>query len=340
MKKLIYFTLGVAVMLASCSDDDDDSKWITLPSAGAKMTLQGGAGEANAENSVYVDFSANQQESIKRNSWHLAFNCGNDFGVFLNSTVIGRAKEAVGIDIKDVVSEETLAPYVSALSMVMSEGNASMDIVDNFDKSVSGTVIKEGKTYIYRTEDEAFSYYKVKVTRKDNNTYTVSYSLWNSSEVKSADVKKDTQYNTIGFSFTDAKTVVIEKPDWDIIWGRNTYKSAMAVGVPSAMADVVFINSKAGVKAAEIMKEDVAYNDFSEADLTTITLLSDVGAIGDKWRGTGGMPPKMALKTDRYYVIQDVAGNIYKLEFEAMGADDGGTRGYPQIKFDLVKEAQ
>lgn len=341
MKKLIYFALGLAVMFVSCSDDDDDGdqKWVTPPSTGATMTLNGGAGEANAENSVYVDFSANEQESVKRNSWHLAFNCGKDFGVFLNSTTIGRATEAVDVKIEDVISETDLAPYATKLEMAMG-GESSMEIVDNFDKAVNGTVIKEGKVYVYRTEDADLSFYKVKVTKKDDNTYTLSYALWNSSDVKSAEVKKDSKYNTIGFSFTDAKTVIIEKENWDIVWGRNTYESPMVPDKPSAMADIVFINNKAGVRAAEIMIEDIAYADYTEANLTSTTLSANVGTIGGNWRGTEGMPPVMSVKSDRYYIVQDIAGNVYKLKFLAIGGSDGATRGKPQIQFDLVKEAQ
>lgn len=342
MKKLFYFTLSLAAILASCSDsDDDDSKWVTPPSAGATMTLQGGAGEANAENSVFVDFSVNEQGSVKRNSWQLSFNCGSDFGVFLNSSTISRAKEAVGINLEDVLSEEKLEPYATALAMVMSDGNASMDIVDNFDKAVAGTVIKEGKVYIYRNEDADFGHYKIKVTKKDNNTYTVSYAKWNSSEVQTAEIKKDTKYSTIGFSLTDAKTIIVEKENWDIVWGRNTYESVMVPGVPSAMADVVFINSKAGVKAAEILEKDVAFASYSDSvNLKSTTLLSDIGVIGANWRGTVGMPPVMNIKADRYYIIQDIAGNVYKVKFLTIGGSDGATRGYPQIKFELVKEAK
>ena len=81
MKKIFFFTLGLAVMLTSCDGDDDNSKWITPPSTGATMTLNGGPGGVNAENSVFVDFSANEQDTVQRNSWHLSFNCGSEFGV-------------------------------------------------------------------------------------------------------------------------------------------------------------------------------------------------------------------------------------------------------------------
>lgn len=203
MKKLTYLTLSLAALLSACSSDDDDQKWVTPPHSGATMILSGGPGAENAENTVFVDLSANEQDSIKRNSWQLSFHCGSEFGVFLNSTTIGRAKEITGINMEDIIPEEELAPYATALAMTMGEGAASMDIVDDFDKSIAGSVIKDGKIYIYRNEKADFGYYKVKVTKKDENTYALSYAEWNSSEVKSAEIKKDTRYRTIGFSLTD-----------------------------------------------------------------------------------------------------------------------------------------
>ncbi len=341
MKKLAILGAIVCAICSSCKDNNDDKdKWITLPSAGSTMILQGGAGEAEAENSVFVDFSANTQTSIARRSWHLAFNCGEEFGVFMNSANISRAKEAINISVGDILSEDALKPYDSALMMTMSLSSSGMDIVDAFDKSIAGTVIKEGKTYIYRNEDTNVSFYKIKVVKKDANTYTLSYSKWNSSEVKSVDVSKSAEYSVIGFSLIDEKTVVAESANWDMVWGRNTYTSAMMPNLPTAMADVVFINSKGGVKAVQIMDTAITYDSLSSANVSTITLSSDVGSIGDKWRGTSGMPPVMNVRADRYYVIQDISGNVYKLKFLAIGGTDGAVRGYPQIRFDLVKEKQ
>lgn len=337
MKKLIYFTLASALVLTACSDDDN-SKWITPPSEGATMTLQGGAGESNAENSVYVDFSANEQSSVKRNSWQLAFTCGSDFRVYLNNTTISRAMEATDINMEDVITEAKLEPYATKLEMAMG-GESSMDIVDSFDKNTTRTVIQEGKIYIYRNEDADFSFYKVKVTKKDNNTYSVSYAKWNSSDVKTAEVKKDSKYNIVGLSFTDGQTIIVEreKENWDIVWGRNTFESSMVPDKPSAMSDIVFINNQAGVLAAEVLEEDIAYADYTDKNLTSTVLASNIGIIGGNWRGTEGMPPVMSVKADRYYIIKDTSGNIYKLKFLAIGGSDGATRGYPQLKFEFIK---
>ncbi|WP_255157753.1 HmuY family protein [Siphonobacter sp. BAB-5385] len=44
------------------------------------------------------------------------------------------------------------------------------------------------------------------------------------------------------------------------------------------------------------------------------------------------------MKTDRFYVIKDAAGNVYKLKFINYTSTDGGERGYPNIEYKLVKK--
>ena len=336
MKRIIYLTLVFSAILTSCRDDDDYAKWLTPPSSGATMTLEGGLGGASAVNSVFVDFSASEQDTVRRASWNLSFNCGSDFGVFLNSTNISRAVEAEGIEVGTILSEAMLEPYKSALAMSMG-GPSSMDIVDDFDKSIEGTVIKEGKTYIYRNEDVSLPFYKIKVSKKDNNTYTVAFAKSTSDSITSVDVTKDNRYTTIGLSFAEKKTILVEKEEWDIVWGRNTYQSAMAPNVPSAMADVVFINSKAGVKGLQILESNIGYDNFTSESIDESALSSDVGVIGANWRGTTGATIVMMVKSDRYYLVQDPRGNIYKLKFLTIGGSDGGVRGYPVIKYELVR---
>lgn len=336
MKKIIYLTLVFSTILTACHDDEDVSKWLTPTNSGATMTLEGGEGGASAVNSVFVDFSAGDQDTIRRASWNISFNCGSEFGVFLNSTNISRAAVAEGVSVGDILSDADLEPYSEALAMSMG-GTTSMDIVDDFDKSIEGTVIKEGKTYIYRNEDDTAPFYKVKVTQKSSNVYNVTYAKANSDSITSVDITKDNMYTTIGLSFAQSKSVVVEKEEWDIVWGRNTYQSAMAANVPSAMADVVFINSKGGVKAEQILESDISYDDFTSANIDQSALSSDVGVIGANWRGTSGMPIVMRVKSDRYYIVQDARGNIYKLKFLTIGGSDGGVRGYPVIKYELIK---
>jgi hypothetical protein len=60
--------------------------------------------------------------------------------------------------------------------------------------------------------------------------------------------------------------------------------------------------------------------------------------IGSKWRTTapGGTT---GIKRDRFYVVKDPLGNVYKLKFVSMGLGaDGGERGKPVVEYKLVKK--
>ncbi len=182
--------------------------------------------------------------------------------------------------------------------------------------------------------------YKVKVTLKITNTYTVQYAKIDESTVKSIDVTKDANYNFKFVSFAEGKTVSVEpaKAKWDIVWGRSVYITNMGTGpIPYTFADLVLLNSNTGTQAVEVLTETKAYADLSASDVASLEFSNNIDVIGSKWRAGGGPNADPAVKADRFYVIKDSAGNIYKLQFVSMGPGDGGTRGYPQIKYELLK---
>lgn len=344
MKKILYLGLSLTLLLTACNKDDD--KYYKEPAnEGGTMELQGGEGGASAKNSVYVDLSQGEQLPVERVSWHLALHCGSAFGVRLNNTTGSHATEAgSGVSVGSVLSAEEKDNYLAVLSPSMGEGDFSIaDKIDS-DTDLAGTVIKKDKVYIYCSGDDNQEMYKVSVGEKNSNTYTVSYALWNSSEVKNIDIAKDASYNFTGVSFTSNKQVNIQpkKDSWDIVWGRNTYTSAMAPGVPFVLADVVFINTKAGVTAKELLVADYGtYDEFTAEKATGVQLSSDIDVIGSAWRNGGGPSTQPSVKTDRFYLIKDAQGNIYKLGFVSMcEGTDGGKRGYPEIKYSLLVEAE
>ncbi|MGK4567199.1 HmuY family protein [Flavobacterium sp. 3HN19-14] len=61
-------------------------------------------------------------------------------------------------------------------------------------------------------------------------------------------------------------------------------------------------------------------------------MAKDQRVIGSNWRAT--VP--LALKTDRFYVIKDVAGNVYKLKFTAMQNAEG-ERGHVSFEYKLLQ---
>lgn len=189
----------------------------TIISTGSKLTLNGGEGEGNAVNSVYVDFSGNEQTSIARKSWNFGFSTGNDFGVILNNTTASTAIEATNQSIEAIVSAADSASY--ATKLVIGGGVGNFDIVDDITGDLSKSVIKEGKVYIVNLGESQKPLYKVKVSKKDANTYTIQYAKSNETIVKSLDVTKDAAYNFVYVSIIENKIVSAqpEKAKWDIV---------------------------------------------------------------------------------------------------------------------------
>ena len=298
------------------------------------MTLQGGEGGSAAVNSVFVDFSGNEQTSVIRKSWNFGFAAGSDFAVILNNTTGSTAVEAVKQDLAAVISDTESEEYANKLKL--GQGDGGLNIIDDISGDLSKTVIKEGKVYIVNLGDNQTPLYKVKVTKKDTDTYTIEYAKSNESTVKSLDVKKDAAYNFIFASITENKVAAFEpaKSKWDIVYGRTTYKTTDKEGnvLPYIMSDFIRINKHGGVTASLVDGDKDVYQKFSAVDAAKVSFSSDVDVIGDKWRSVfNGI-------YDKFIVLKDAGGNIYKMRILKMGVNsDGGTRGYPEIEYALVK---
>lgn len=298
-------------------------------STGSTMTLQGGEGGSAAVNSVFVDFSGNEQTSVARASWNFGFSTGADFAVILNNTTGSTAVEATNQNLETIISETAATEYANKLKFGQ-EG--AFDIIDDISGDLTKSVIKEGKVYIVNLGDNQTPLYKVKVTKKDADTYTIQYAKSNESAVKSINISKNAAYNFMYASITEGKVVNVqpEKAKWDIEWTRTAYKTGT---YPYFFSDFVYINAAGGIQAAEVLTSVTEYAKYSTSDVASTKFSSEIDVIGSKWRNGGGPNKAPSIKEDRFYVIKDGAGNIYKLRFTSMGK----TRGYPEIEYALVK---
>lgn len=303
-------------------------------SAGSSLKLEGGEGGASAVNSVFVDFSGNEQTSIARKSWNFGFSTDSDFGVILNNTTASTAIEAANQSLDAKISAADSATYVTKLAI--GGGSGDFTLVDDVLGDLSKSVIKEGKVYIVSLGESQTPLYKVKVSKKDADTYTIQYAKSNETTVKSLDVAKNSAYNFVYASIATDKVVSVqpEKAKWDIEWTRAMYKTGET---PYIFSDFVYINAKGGIQAAEILVSTVAYDKYATSNVASTEFSSAVDVIGSKWRYGGGPNALPAVKSDRFYVIKDAANNVYKLRFVSMSGGDGGERGYPVVEYALIK---
>ncbi|MFT3738550.1 MAG: HmuY family protein [Breznakibacter sp.] len=316
----------------------------SIVSEGSSMTLQGGEGGASAVNSVFVDFSNNAQSSVLRQSWDLGFYCGDDFKVILNHTVGASAIALEKTDLSLVSATDTIG-----LNLTVATSNANaFNIIDDVDGDMSQTVFgtipeSDAKVYIINRGTAgsvaARAWKKVRVLRTASG-YTLQYANITDATYQTLQITKDDAYNFQFVSF-DGGLVTFQpaKAKWDIMWTGAMYKTlSSGTYVPYYFSDQVLINNLAGVTAAEVLvSDDVTYSTYAETHIATTTFSDARSTIGSNWRATTGT---VGVKTDRFYVVKDFAGNVYKLRFINFHASDGGTRGYPNIEYALVKKAE
>lgn len=350
----IIALLCLVTAFTACSKDEDPIV-IVPPSDGSSLTLNGLIGTeagTSAGNSVFVDFSTDKQVSAARASWDLGFYSGSDFRVVLNNTMGAAAIALTKTDLNTVTAADTTALAI-ATTLTIGQGAGSFANIDPVEGVASaylaGTVIKavsatdaDNKVYIVNrgaaglipaTENRGWQ--KIRVLRNGNG-YTLQYAKINETTFKTLTITKDAAYNFKYVSFvTGAATVEPEKAAWDIQWTLATYKATATI--PYTFSDFVLINFVGGVTAAEVLTSTVAYADFKETNLTGVTFLGTREVIAGNWRVTS--PTPAGVKTDRFYVVKDGAGNVYKLKFVSFTSTDSGVRGKPVIEYKLVKKA-
>jgi len=330
---------GLSLSLVSC--DKDDKITIPPPSDGKTETLSGGAGGANAANSVFLDLSTDKQDSVNRTVWDLGFYSGAEFRVVINNTSAATAKVINKTDFAQVTIADTIG-FADALAL--GQGAGTFAIIDDVEGDLSKTVISaisatdaDNKIYILKPSNgmvaAARDWYKIRITRNGSN-YKLQYARLSETSIKTIDIVKDAAYNFkyVSLATNGAVTVEPAKANWDIEWTLTTYKASPTI--PYTYSDYVYINYLAGVQAAEVLT--TSFDTYTESNIAGTTFSSSKVVIGGNWRSTQA---PIGVKTDRFYAIKDAAGNVYKLRFLSFHASDGGVRGYPKIEYKLVKKA-
>lgn len=347
-----YLSFGIASVGSPVLIGGTDSlqlNFSSIISNGSALTLEGGAGGTAAENTVFVDFSANQQTAVKRDSWDLGFYSGSDFRVIINYTLASAM--AVKIDKNDLT--QVTAADTAGLVLTQTYTDADLPKVDDYTGDLTKTVIDavsatdtDNKVYILNRSSLTGSaatngWVKLRVVRNTSGGYTLQYADIANTTYETVDIAKDDthQFSYVSLVSGAAVNVAPAKGRWDIEWGLSSYYTSFGAGnIYYPFSDLVFINSKDGTEAAEVLTSTISYDGYTESYIATTSFSSDRDVIGSKWRST--QAPPIGVKTGRFYVIKDAAGNVYKLKFINFTTQDGGTRGYPNIEYALVKAGE
>lgn len=299
-------------------------------------------------NKVFIDLSANRQTAVLRTNWDLGFYSGdaNDFKVMLNSSNNMMVKQLSKNDLTQVTAADTVGLKDE---LALTGSPAKMLYVDypngDLDKTAMGLIAATA------TDNNVFivnrgigvgpaplpqrGWKKIRVLRNANGGYTLQHADIASATFTSIDIPKDDKYFFKYVSFENGIVPIEpEKTKWDITWTHSTYLFGSGPGeFPYPFQDIVFQNRN--VQVAKVLTTAIEYDNFSEANLTGQTFSSSQAIIGSDWRSGGGPSTGPSAKQSQYYIIKDGNNNYYKLKFTDITTN--GERGYPVIKYELVK---
>jgi len=357
VKKVVFAIIDAPSNIIIAANNSIQVSFNETPSLGTALAAE--VGGPLQPNQVYVDLSAAKMTKVVRSSWDLGFYNGSEFRVVLNSSINMAAKQLATTNIDEVQVEDS--------SMIISQGSGSASQIDDPTGDISKTAIAEVSTT--DTDNKVYLVYlgngvaaaapavgkegavggpargwkKIRVL-KSGTDYKIQYADIAATTHEEVTISKNDTYNFTFFSLLNKKEVAVEpaKTQWDIAFTTFTNVIPGATPTPYFYPDFVLSNLKGGAKAYQVTVSDaVTYDNFALASVDDTKFTSDQRNIGSSWRSTSvvvnGTPvSQFVLKTDRFYVIKDPAGNIYKLKFTG-GANEAGERGYPTFQYTILK---
>ncbi|RXM43415.1 HmuY family protein [Flavobacterium sp. YO12] len=363
MKKLLFLSIAL-LSLAACSSDDDSTP-VEVPTVGE--TLKESVGGANQPNQVYLDLSTAESKSVNRGAWDFGFSTGTDFRVILNGSIRMAVKK---LETSDITVAQEIDIKVLAGG---GETQASNGYVDNPTGVLAGagagigTAIAEisatdadNKVYLVNlgyavgtakanpgnvaVDGDPRGWKKVRILRSGNG-YKIQYADLASKTFTEKTVSKDADFNFTFFSLTSGNTVSVEpaKAKWDLNFTVFTNYLNMGPGgeVTYAYSDFITSNSKGGTQVYQVLvSAGGSYADFTKAKVVEDSFkpsVTDQRMIGANWRNGGGQNGSLpSIRTDRFYVVKDAAGNYYKVKFLTM-TNDAGERGNVVLEYAILK---
>lgn len=360
--KTTILSLGFALLaLTSCSKDDETVPVAETP-ASAGAIKQPAVGGANQPNQVFLDLSTETSTSVNRASWDFGFSSGADFRVTING--------AVKMAVKQLATTDMSIAQTSDASVAVGAGTnpASNGYCDNPTGVLAGagggigTAIAEvsatdsdNKVYLVNLgfavstttpnvgsvsiDGDARGWKKVRFLRNGNG-YKIQYADLAATTFTEKTIAKDAEFNFTFFSMTSGTTVAVEpqKAKWDVCFTTFTNYLNAGTEVTYGYSDFITSNMKGGTKVYQILTSEFTYDAFVKANIDETkftTSATDQRIIGSNWRNGGGPSTLPSVKTDRFYVVKDVAGNYYKIKFLAM-TNDAGVRGNPTIQYAIL----
>ena len=334
------------------SNIQGNSTIILNSSASLGGSLEPEVGGPNQGNQVFIDLSTGNATKVQRDSWDLGFYNGEQFRVTINGSIYmaTRALSETNIDAVSQSDVSNLQPQVA----VGTFNPSNADYIDAPNGNILETAIDEisendaeNPVYLLNLGYEIGTntptlgsvsiagdqrgWKKIRILRNDNG-YILQYANLEDTSHQSITIKKNSDYNFVHFSFNTNTLVSVEpqKDKWDISF--TVFTNVISGAGSYGFSDFVTHNNKGNALAYRVNTSNFEYDEFELTNIVTSNFSENQTTIGSSWRDVFNGTPF----NDRFYVIKDPNGTIYKLKFLAL-TNNNGERGYPEFEYELLQ---
>jgi hypothetical protein len=334
------------------SNIQGNSTVILNSSASLGGSLEPEVGGPNQGNQVFIDLSTGNATKVQRDSWDLGFYNGEQFRVTINGSIYMAVKALTETNI-DAVSQSdvsNLQPQVAVGTFNQSNaayidapnGNILETAIDEISENdAENPVYLVNLGYKIGTNTPTLGsvniagdlrgWRKIRIL-KDGNSYILQYANLEDTSHQSITIEKNSDFNFSHFSFNTNTLVNVEpeKDKWDISF--TVFTNVLSGAGSYGFSDFVTHNNKGNALAYRVDTSSFEYDEFELTNITTSNFSENQTTIGSTWRDVFNGAPF----NDRFYVIKDPNGTLYKLKFLAL-TNNNGERGYPEFEYELLQ---
>ena len=356
-----YFCFALIVGIFSSCIREDNTPVKVPPIEGHVVSPE--VGGATQPNQVWIDLSENKQTVNKRDIWDLGFYCGEEFRVILNSSIMMAVGKIEGVNNIDAVNSNTVSnlktlvqvanfepneQYVddpsgnyltqtTAISKIDADPEKNAVYLLNMGKNLYAGSTVPGTVY---TAGEERGWKKIRILQEQNG-YKIQFADLDSPTHEEIVIPKNPDYHFKFLSLQNKMTVPVqpEKKKWDLYFSvfTNVIENP-AIGSQTSyiFPDMVLTNLFSNVEVYQVKvasgQGESAYNAFKKEDIDYSKFIkNDQRVIGSNWRTTTG-PNGAEVFSDRFYVLKDAEGILFKILFTRMKNTEG-YRGFPEFEF-------
>jgi hypothetical protein len=317
-----------SLFLTSCEKEDSP---ITLPPPGEMKVVSASMG-LNYDDQVFVDFETGLTKTVPYRSYDLAFEASADgWRVYLNTGKLMFVANTTSNDL--VVADSTGKEWKTETEHLYDDSTA----FGNWQSGNAVYVIDRGRVEHFG----AARWRKFQILSVNDNEYKIRFSLYNNTQVTDFTIPKNPAYSLMYFSFENGGKMVDVAPEknmWDVVFTKYTYTYySEPVNSPYRyyLVTGALLNKWAGNENICIRQDSIVnYIPFVEVDgieAASYPFNQLAGAIGFGWKDFD-FNLGYIIVPNRYYLLKDNTGFIYKIRFLDF-YDDQGNKGTATFEY-------